>query len=125
MNIRSYCPSDIEELKSIHSKYFKDEFELPDFFHGFMCAFSVEDEKGLVTIGGIRPIIEVIAVTNKDRSVRVRREALYNLLQALSFVAKTQHHDQIHAFVQDKKWLGHLQKVGFNPTKGQALVLGV
>jgi hypothetical protein len=125
MMVREFKPSDINELKEIHAKYFADEFTLPDFLSGYLCAVTIEDEKGIVTMGGVRNIAEVVAVTNKDRSVRARRIALWNLLHATSYVANAYRHEQLHVFIQESNWLKHLINVGFKPTKGQALVMEI
>lgn len=123
MMVREYRPSDLDNLKEIHSKYFKDEFVLPNFLSNYLCAVTVEDNQGLITVGGIRNIAEVVAVTNKTKTVRIRREALLALLQALGYVARQFNHNQIHAFIQDPIWKQQLIRTGFNPTKGDALVL--
>ena len=123
MNIRCFDESDTKELKKIHEKFFKSEFSFPDFTKGFTCAFTVYDAYGIIASGGIKPILEAIVMTNKDRGIKDKREGLYNLMQACNYITKVEGYNQMHAFVQDRKWLRHLVKVGFNPTKGQALVL--
>ena len=120
MNIRAYQPSDINELTEIHSKYFDKEFALPDFLLNYLCAITIEDDRGIITIGGVRNIAEILTVTNKDRSVRVRYEALIKMLQVLTYVAQVNNHTQLHAFIQDPIWEKHLINHGFNPTKGKA-----
>ena len=122
MIIREYRPSDLEELKAIHNKYFKQEFELPNFLQNYLCAVTLEDEKGIVTIGGIRTLAEVVAVTNKDRSVRSRRAALIEMWQALNYIAAAHNYKELHAFIQDEAWLKQLLNAGFRKTKGLALV---
>ena len=82
--IRSFDPSDLDELKRIHSLHFKDEFYLPDFMD-YICAFVVEDEQGIITFGGIRDIAECVTVTNKDRDPKDRIRALYQILDASTF----------------------------------------
>lgn len=125
MNIRSLEPNDLEILKEIHEKHFKDEFVLPDFLRRYLCAFTVEDDEGIITIGGVRPIAEVVTVTNKDRTPRNRLDALYRVLDVSIFVAQKHDYDQLHAFVQDKRWSNRLYKNGFRPTKGKSLVLDI
>jgi len=125
MIIRSYDPTDFDEVKRIHEKYYQTEFNLPNFLNNYICAVTLEDERGIVTTGGIRNIVEAVAVTNKDRSVRVRRDALLTMMQALIYMAQANNHKQLHAFVQDEPWTNHLLDNGFNKTKGQALVLEI
>lgn len=120
--IRAYHPNDLEELKRIHSKHFASEFYMPDFMK-YLCAFTVEDEQGIITFGGIRDIAECVTVTNKDRNPSDRAKALYQILDASVFVTQRFGYDQIYAFSQNPKWAKRLIKNGFRPPQGQALIL--
>jgi citrate lyase synthetase len=120
--IRSYHPNDLEELKRIHSLYFANEFDLPDFLD-YVCAFVVEDEQGIITFGGIRDIAESVTVTNKNRNPSDRIKALYQILDASIFVAGKMGYDQLYAFSQNPKWAKRLMKNGFRPPQGQSLIL--
>lgn len=124
--IRSYKIEDIQEVKKIHSNHFEDEFKLPDFLDNFLCAFTTEDENGIISIGGVRTIVEAVIVTNKYRTPQERVAAIYQMLEASSFVTNKHGYDQIHAFIHDPRWSKRLQKsFGFYPTKGQSLVFDV
>ena len=126
MNIRALRPNDLGILRQIHSEFYKDEFEFPDFSLGFSCAFVVTDsEDNIISAGGLRPILESVIITDKRQSVRKRREALYDILSASEFVGKREGHNQIHAFIQEMGWENHLRKTGFVDTKGKALVLTI
>jgi hypothetical protein len=125
MIIRSLEPTDIVLLKEIHEKHWKEEFVLPDFLNKYHCVFTVEDVGGIITIGGVRPIAECVTVTNKDINPKIRLEALFKILDASMFVANTYGYDQLHAFVQDKRWANRLRKHCFKPTRGQSLVLDI
>jgi len=122
MNIRSYEPKDLEELKRIHKLFFAHESPLPDYFH-YLCAFVVEDEKGIITFGGVRDIPECITTTNLNRDVKSRVKALYEILNASVFVGKRFNYDHLYAFSQNPKWARRLQKAGFRPPDGQSLIL--
>ena len=122
MNIRSYETSDLEELKRIHSLYFANEFDLPDFLD-YLCVFVVEDEKGIITFGGVRDIAECVTVTNKGRTVRDKVKALYQILDASTFTTRNLGYDQIYAWSQNPYWARRLQKTGFRPPVGQSLIL--
>jgi len=123
--IREIQVGDLEQLKWIHAKYYKDQFEFPDFLEHFLCVFTVTDNSGsIITTGGVRTVIESIAITDQSRSVRVRRRALYELLAASQYVISKSGYEHLHAFIQDEKWYNHLLKIGFVPTKGKALVIG-
>jgi len=127
MNIRCLHPDDIPQLRRIHEKYYIHEFTFDDFITGIISAFTIEDSDTgeIVTAGGIRPIIECVAITNKDFSVRERREALYNLLAASTFAANRYNYSQLHAFIQDENWLRQLKKTGFRETVGKSLVMNI
>lgn len=126
MKVRAINPSDINELKIVHDKFFKNEFEFPDFLNGYLSSFVViDDNEGIVTAGGVRAIAETVLITNKDYNIKKRHLALLKSLMMSSHIARSNKFDQLHAFVQDKNWLGHLKKVGFTETKGQALVLNI
>lgn len=123
MNIRSILTQDIPRLKELHEKFFKEEFDFPDFAKQFLCVFTVTDGDDIIVTGGVRPIAESVIITNKDYPIKVRREALNNMLQAHQYVASHYGYDGLHAFIQDTKWKEHLIKIGFRATKGQSIVL--
>ena len=126
--IRLLKESDYEQVRKIHEKYYKHEFSLEEFSKNYLSMFAVVDNEysdEIIVAGGIRTIVEVVLVTNKDFSARDRRSALYSTLQASSYMAKNYGYSQLHCFVQDEKWEKQLKKVGFHPTKGTALVIGV
>jgi len=124
MNIRPINPNDILKLQEIHQKHFGQEFIFPNFINEFHCAFVIEnDNDEIITAGGVRAIAEAITITNKDFSVKIRREALHKMLQASLFTAGHHNYNQLHAFVQDPSWTQCLKKIGFKDTKGQSLVI--
>ena len=126
MNIRSITKDDIEPLCDIHDKFYKHEFEFPDFDEKFYCAYVVTDDNDkIITLCAIRPIAEVIALTDKNFSTRKRINAHHESFNVAKYIALQYNHNQIHAFVQDSKWLEQLKTVGFKSTKGQSLVLNV
>lgn len=122
--IRALHTDDIDQLREIHAKYFYNEFEFPDFLNNFLCAFVVVNSEGsIISGGGVRAIAESIVITNKDFPVEERRTALYQILDVSEWLTRKADFNQLHAFVQDEQWQRHLEKVGFHPTKGRALVL--
>lgn len=123
MNIREYKPSDIYQLKEIHEKYYKEEFDLPDFLLDYHCAFSITDAKGtIVTSGGIKPIAELVAITNKDFKVRDRRTALLDLLQATAYIGRKWEYSELHTFIRDENWYNQLIKSNYFKPRGNGLV---
>lgn len=114
---------DLKMVEELHARGFAEEFDLPDFSHGFFCAFKVTDTKGkIIAISGVKPIAESIVLTDKKASVRQRTESLIEILQASTYVCKKFDFTQLHCFITDKEYQKHLEKFGFQPTKGQALV---
>lgn len=122
MTIRSYHPNDLAELERIHSANFASEFYQPDFMK-YVCAFVIEDEKGIITFGGIRDIAECITVTDKTRDPRDRAKALYQVLDAATFICRSHGYDQIYAWSQNPMWYKRLRRNGFRPPQGQSLIL--
>lgn len=120
--IRNYNPSDLDELKRIHSQHFADEFDLPDFMD-YVCAFVVEDEKGIISFGGVRDIAECVTVTDKSRDPRERIKALHQILDVSIFVANKMGYEQLYAFSQNPKWARRLRRNGFRSPQGQSLIL--
>jgi hypothetical protein len=126
MKIRAIERNDLTELQRIHSLFYKDEFEFPDFFKNFLCVFVIEDDNGeIITAGGVRCIAESILITNKDKSARDRIPALYDALQISNYICTHNGYNQLHAFIQDNKWLKQLLKSGFRNTKGQSVVIDI
>lgn len=125
--IRSFTPNDVKQVKEIHEKYFKEEFEFPDFLQNFICAFVItdEDSNNIIAAGGVRTLAELIAITNKDYSPRIRRKSLYELLSAGMYIAEKSNHDSLHAFIQDPLWLHMMKQRGFHETVGKSLYIGV
>lgn len=124
--IRAVLESDLEKIKEIHRKYYADEFNIPDFNKHFINSFVITDsENNIISAGGIRPILEVVAVTDKDKTVRERVSALNDLLTISAFIAEHDGFDELHCFVQDENWLRQLKKKGFVETKGKSLVFRI
>ncbi len=125
MIIRNYQDSDLEQLKQIHERYYKEEFSITEFYQNFISLFSVVDDDKIISVGGVRNIAESVIVTNKSFSPRQRREALLQMLQAQSYTTNKNGFNQLHAFVQDKFWEAQLIDYGFKPCKGSAVYIGV
>ena len=119
--IRAMTPDDLFELKILHDRYFSKQFKFPDFMN-FVCAFVVEDDHGIVTAGGIRDIAECVAVTNMSRHPKDRLRALYELMNASTFVCEHNQYDQMYVWSQDKKYSKRLMRNGFRPPQGESLI---
>lgn len=124
--IRGIKEEDLDWIRTIHEKFYKDEFSLPDFSKHFINAFVITNSHDeIVSAGGVRPILEVVAITDKDKEVRKRISALNDLLSISAFVADHDKFEELHCFVQDQVWLRQLKKHGFVETKGKSLVFRI
>lgn len=125
MRIRELRPEDLVMVKQIHEKHFSQEFDLPE-FQRFLAAFTIHDpENRIVTVGGVRPILEMVAIADKDLSLVARRSSYFNILNACLYMAEKHGYEQLHVFVQGQRWVEALKKFGFRDTKGTALVMDV
>lgn len=123
MIIRALSHRDTSELTRISNQY-RLEFDRTEFESGnFISQFVVLEDEIPITIFGVRNIAEVVAVTDKNADVKVRREALIRGFDAASHLARSANHNQLHAFVQDSIWHHQLLKHGFRNTAGKSVVI--
>jgi len=122
--IRALNHSDLAELERLHSIHFANEFTLPDFM-SYICAFVVTDDndRGIVTAGGIRDIAECVLVTDLSRDPRVRIRALYQMLDATTFVCKKSGYDQMYVWSQNPRYTRRLKRNRFRSPQGESLIL--
>jgi hypothetical protein len=122
--IRAITKRDLSQIEAIHNKFYKDEFPFSD-LNRYICNFAVVDDESdkIITAGVIRSIAEIVIVTDKDVDIHQRRLALLQMLTAGMQTTRMAGYDQLHAFIQDQRWLRHLVKCGFRPTVGQSLVI--
>ena len=124
--IRGMKEEDLDELRVIHEKFYKEEFDFPNFCDKFLCSFIIQgDNNKILCGGGVRLITESMLITNKDFPVDERREAFLQVLDASVFLTGKYGYNQLHAFVQDLSWERHLVKYGFETCKGRALVVNL
>ena len=123
--IRHLEGDDLPFLKIIHEKYYKEEFPFPD-FRSFLAAFTIIRSGEIIVAGGIKTILEVVAITDKSKGVRLRRNSLLELFHTLSLAANNYRFDQMHTtIIEDRDWENHLKRVGFKPVKGEVLVVDI
>ncbi len=122
MSLRAMRGYDMVDLKMIHHKFYREEFEFPDFQEKFLNAFVIEKDGEIITAGGVRIIAEAVALTDLSFDRRIRKEALQELLEGCAYTAGREGFDQLHAFIQDHSWKQVLINRRFKPTKGEALV---
>lgn len=125
MIVRNFRPSDLSKIESVHKKFYKEEFPIEDYLSCRHVLSILSDDKELITTIGLRPIMEMIAITDKDQKVRARKIALLEGLLSVREGMNLLGFNQLHAFIQDEHWIKHLRKVGFKSCKGQAMVLEI
>lgn len=124
MIIRNLVPSDLEELRKIHSKFYKNEFSFPlDRFGVFSNKFVITDDSGqIITFGMLELSAEAIVLTNKNVEGFKKYKALVNLLPILSEEAKQANLNNFTASIyNDPIWQRNLLKAGFKESKGSHL----
>ena len=115
MEIRAFRPSDVELVKKIFDKFYNSDGKtvFPDFTRDHLCSFVIENSTGIITAGGIRTIAEVCLVTDKDKSVKSRVEALYEVLRSTSYITRESGFDWLHAITDDPVWASQMKEYGF------------
>lgn len=122
MITRIVTANDISKIKEMWEKHYKDSFSFPN-FSKFILTILVEDEMGrIVSVCGVKPIIECVMLTNKDFSANKRWSAITEIVKSSEGILKENNIDELHAFVKDYTWEQHLEKLGFVKATGRALV---
>lgn len=113
--IRSVRKEDFEEIRSIYDRYYKEEFPFPDFLE-YLCAFVVTDNNDrIITAGGVRPIAEILLVTEKSFGTMTRHRAFREILTASKFVALRSGFHNLNAIINnDSKWSGILTRLKYD-----------
>lgn len=118
--------ADLPELQSVHQRFYEKEFSFPNFLDEFIYPFTIKVNGKIITAGGIRPIAELVLITDKATPIDERREVFMEALMLSSDIAKRARFHDIHVFVQDEKWMKHLIQIyGFKETAGKSLIIGV
>lgn len=118
-------PRDVERIAEIHHKFYRDEFEFREIYNNAIHRYSILNDNNLIVAGAVRTLLEVTAVTDKNFSVRTRRQALLEALEVSKYVARKSNHHELHLFIQDPAWESTLINHGFRPTRGKSLVIEV
>ena len=131
MHVKAISNQYYPQFLQIHNKHFKDEFELSELFDDKVLNKFVitDDDDKVVTFGGIKLLFELACVTDLDRTPRERVVALKTFLDTALSQARKKQFEQLHCFathnIEDNKWVGMLEKVGFSQTKGRALYINL
>jgi|SRR5215471_3688134 len=124
MIIRELRIGDLDKLREIHHKFYEDEFPFPEVKDKFLFAVIIANDAGeIVSFIGARPIVELIAITDRSKPISSRVRGFKSICQALKWAIKKLGYDQVHAFIQDEKWLKCLKKSEFQDCKGKAIYM--
>lgn len=125
MRTRAITADDLYWAQETHRLHYATEFPFPE-IKKFDSAFTIATDEDIpVIVGGVKAIAEIIIITDKEVSVKNRREALYRTLEASAHLAHLSGFNQIHCAIQDPVYERHLKKIGFNPVKGSFLYLNI
>lgn len=124
--IRSLMKRDLVQIKDIHHRFYETEFDL-DALDNLTCGFvAVDANDRIICAGGIKPIIEMILVTDKSIDISSRQVALYDMFKTAGHSTSSAGYNSLHVFIKDEKWARYLIKhVGFKPIEGTGLIIGV
>lgn len=124
MKTRAMNENDVMFLRDIHRRYYANEFSFPNFLKNWVGCFVITDDEDRILIGGgVKPLAESVIITNKDMNVRLLGRALIETAKVSEYLCENAKIEQLHAFVQDAQYKSHLLRHGFEPTKGDSLVL--
>src|SRR5262249_51763117 len=90
MIIREPIREDWEELRNIHEKFFAHEFKFDELWRAAISSFvAIDDKDGqIISATSIRPIAEMVGVSNKDKSPRLRMVALQQMLLVATHILR-------------------------------------
>lgn len=121
MIIRYIEPQDVEQIDKIYETYFSG-MERPD-FSNFHCVFVVVEDNRVISVGGLKPLVEAVVLTDRSFSVRKRRDALLNIHTGLTYAAKKLGFERIYAFCFEQSYSNHLiNRMKFKPIKESNLL---
>jgi hypothetical protein len=114
MDIRAYKPKDVETVKRLFEQFGNKDLEVPDFSKDHLCAFTVVDNNNsIITAGGVRTIAEICLVTDKEKTVRQRMNALFEVLAVSKHIAREFNFQWLHAITDDPTWASQMKANGF------------
>ncbi len=126
IHARSLELSDLPKIEEVHRAFYPN-LELPDFSKG-ICSFVIENDIGNqppICFGTVQRFAEIIILTDKSKTPRQKRDALYKVLSVSSYVAGQSGFKELHAFTNDEKYAQVLLKRGFARVTQNALVIDI
>ncbi len=121
MELRRPKLHELPKLREIHAP-FEDQFKFPDLAL-LSTIYVVVEYDQIIGFGTMQSILEVTVVLDQSRPAYDRMAALVVLDKQSELEAKEQGYNQIHAFIQDKKFANLMKnKFGYKKTKGKSFV---
>lgn len=115
--------TDIERVREIHEKYYREEFHFPDFAKNFLTTFKISKSNGeIITAGGIKLFPELIAITEQEHSASIRAFALQSAMQIATLVSYS-YGELFCSALENSKWNEQVKSVGFQNSMDHNLVL--
>lgn len=123
MIIRSIKQDDFDQIKLIYEKYYSKEFEFPDFITHYLSAFVVTDDTNkIITVAGVRTILEAVMMTDINTSNRTKMKAFHMAKEQLLSITCNSNYNELHALSFDPKWTHLMKRGGFEEHPGTFLV---
>ena len=123
MDIRFLGTEDWPQIKALYNNHFS-EMDFPDFYNTFLCSYVVHEGNKIIAAGGLKPLVEAVIISDKSLPVRVRREALLKMKEALVYSTQKIRHKQLYAFTYDDEYAKHLtERMGFKQIKESKLLV--
>ncbi len=121
--LRPFTGKDLKLLQDLQKKHY--DFSFPDLTHA--KSITMVEVDGEVVGGGIlRHIPEISLVLDKDKSSRLKCQALKELVTFGEVFTKSLHHDGMYGFVHEDNYEQLLSKhFGFVRAVGTLLYKGV
>ena len=123
MIIEAFKHRDIDWEKYIYEKFHREN-EYPRFEYGYHAAFTVSNDDKIIVAAGVRPIAEVVMLTDLDSPIKQIIEAYYKVLEASIYTAAQFNYKELHAFTHPQsRWGGQLAKAGFRESSNKVHIL--
>lgn len=124
VKIRLLELEDLPRLVEIHSKFYKDEFEFPiGVNRKQLDKYIITDmEDNILLFGTLEVNAELVALSDLDADIKLRREAYSKLIAANLFGAMNYNLPYVYASAPSPTMEKHLKHRGFETPKHPILI---
>lgn len=120
--LREPSKTDLDRIREIHEKYYKNEFPFPNLDH-FMSFLVAYEGSKIIAAGGVRSIAELIVITDQDTPIFSRKRNLTDLLWHSKTVASAFGYSHLYSHSEGAEWIKAQKLIGFKQFKAVPLVL--